>query len=288
MTLLEPRAPYLADVGSTSRAPARTSAASRSRATLHAVAAAKDPVSLDEVMQVAGLQTRVDKKYLLTAEQFAAMAGELAGRFRSLEIDGRRLFRYESAYFDTPDLALFRAHQQGRRRRYKARTRSYLDSGECLFEVKREGRRKETVKHRMAHPLEQRHRMTGEARDFLEGVLLADYDLRPPELVPSVTTRYARTTLVDLREGARLTCDVDLECVQGDRGVWGPDRVLVESKSTGSGFADRVLAARGIRPVSVSKYCVGIALLHPWLPANRWNRILRREFGWRPERPCYG
>ncbi len=288
MTALEPHRQHSAYVSSPSRTSAAKSVASRSRATLHAVAAAQDAVSLDEVMEVAGLQTRVDKKYLLTPEAFATLAGDLDGRFRALQIDERRLFRYESVYFDTPDRALFRAHRQGRRLRYKVRTRSYLDSGECLFEVKLEGRRKATVKRRMAYPLEARDRMTGQARDFLEGVLLQEYDLRPPELVPSVTTRYGRATLVDLREGARLTCDVDLQCSEGGRQVRGPDRVLVESKSTGSGLADRALAARGIRPVSVSKYCVGVALLHPHLPANRWNQILRREFGWHPERPCYG
>jgi hypothetical protein len=64
----------------------------------------------------------------------------------------------------------------------------------------------------------------------------------------------------------------------------------VESKSTGVGSADRALAGRGVRPVSLSKYCVGIALTRPGATANRWNRILRREFGWSrldepPEQP---
>lgn len=36
----------------------------------------------------------------------------------------------------------------------------------------------------------------------------------------------------------------------------------------------------GIRHLSMSKYCVGIALLHPHLPANRWNRVLRNHFDW--------
>jgi hypothetical protein len=35
-----------------------------------------------------------------------------------------------------------------------------------------------------------------------------------------------------------------------------------------------------VRPVSVSKYCVGVALLHPEVPANPWQRMLRRNFGY--------
>ena len=34
----------------------------------------------------------------------------------------------------------------------------------------------------------------------------------------------------------------------------------------------------GQRPVRISKYCVGLAVVHPHLPANRWNRTLRRYF----------
>jgi hypothetical protein len=40
------------------------------------------------------------------------------------------------------------------------------------------------------------------------------------------------------------------------------------------------LAQMGIRPVRLSKYCIGVALLNPDMAANRWNRLLVRHFGW--------
>jgi hypothetical protein len=36
----------------------------------------------------------------------------------------------------------------------------------------------------------------------------------------------------------------------------------------------------GIRPVRMSKYCIGVALLHPDMAANKWHRLLVRHFGW--------
>jgi hypothetical protein len=39
----------------------------------------------------------------------------------------------------------------------------------------------------------------------------------------------------------------------------------------------------GVRPISISKYCVAVALLHRDLAANRWNRTLRTHFGWARE-----
>lgn len=47
---------------------------------------------------------------------------------------------------------------------------------------------------------------------------------------------------------------------------------------------DRLLWRQGIRPARISKYCVGLAALDPTLPANRWNRTLRRYFDWQPRR----
>ena len=55
--------------------------------------------------------------------------------------------------------------------------------------------------------------------------------------------------------------------------------MLVESKSSARGSAaDRILRELGVRPASVSKYCVGVAALHPELPSNPWHQTLRRYF----------
>lgn len=255
---------------------------SRSKAVLHSVAQSRTPVSLDDVMEVAGLQTRQEKKYLLTPQQFVDLSRELA-HLRVLEIDDKRLFSYESVYFDSPDLALFRAHRQGRRQRYKVRTRTYLDSGESLFEVKLKGGRGETVKQRLPYRFEDRNHISVGAEDFLEDALHDQYAVQPPTLDVSLITRYSRATFVDVLDGARLTCDIDLACTADGQTQHGPDLILVESKSTGTGRADEVLADMGVRPESISKYCIGIALTNPEMPANKWNRMLRNQFGWQRE-----
>ena len=66
-----------------------------------------------------------------------------------LEISGIRSFRYESVYFDSPDLLTYRSHVQGRRKRFKVRSRSYMDTGECMFELKLKNRVGTTVKSRI-------------------------------------------------------------------------------------------------------------------------------------------
>jgi VTC domain. len=252
-----------------------------SRASLEDAVRRLEPIGLDEVMREAALQTRVDRKFLLTAAQFTALTVSLDRRFRILEIDGLRTFRYESVYFDTPDFDQFRAHRQGRRKRYKVRSRTYKDTGLSMFEVKTKGRRGATVKHRLPQGSQEAGVLTPRGQAFLAEVLASEYGLRVPHMLPVLDSAYVRGTFVNPEDGERLTCDVDLVYADDRNRLRGPDLVVVETKSAdGRGAADRALAGMGIRPVSMSKYCIGMALLHPELPANRWSRLLRRHFGW--------
>ena len=87
------------------------------------------PISLTDLGKTASLLTRKDRKYLVPMSVARLLVEQ--DRMQILEIDGRRTFHYESVYFDTPERASYLAAAQKRRRRFKVRTRSYLDSGLC-------------------------------------------------------------------------------------------------------------------------------------------------------------
>ena len=250
-------------------------------------AATLPAVGLTEVTQGAALQTRAERRYLVPVDHLAELIARLGGAWAALEIDGRRGFAYGSVYFDTPDLRCYRQHLQGRRRRYKVRTRAYLDSGDCALEVKRKGPRDHTIKARLPYPIADRDRLTPRARAFLADQLHQASGQPPPRLAAVVTIAYQRTTLVDLAKGARLTCDVDLVLAGAGRVAHGPSgHVLVEHKSLGpQGEADAALHSLGLRPVQLSKYCIAVALLHPGIRANPWHRTLRRYFTNATQRP---
>ena len=235
------------------------------------------PLSLEEVLAVADLQIRTDRKYLVEPAEFAGLVDELGAGLGILEIGGIRSFRYESVYFDTPALASYLGAAHGRRRRFKVRTRTYLDSGDCMLEVKTRSGRGETVKTRMPYDIGRRSSLDAAGLDFVRTHAALPTGAT---LAPALTTTYRRSTLVDLATGARLTCDADLECSSpAGASVALPGELLVETKSAGRPtVADRFLWRNGVRPVAVSKFCVGMAALDPALPANKWNRILRRHF----------
>lgn len=243
------------------------------------------PVTLEHVLATAALQTRIDRKYLVPLDEFRAALTRMGDQLSVLEIDGLRLFRYESVYFDTPELTAYLQNARSRRRRVKIRTRAYLDSGECLLEFKSVGARGETVKERYPYLLASRHDLDAEAKALAQE-RLGDV-IRTPALRKVLTTTYQRATLLDSTRGNRVTCDVNLRFENHAGQRYGPLEgvVVLESKTVGSESPiDIVLHRLGSRPLSLSKYCVGMAVLDPRLPANHWNRELRTHFGWSPQR----
>jgi hypothetical protein len=238
-------------------------------------------VSLERVLSVAQLTTRVELKYLVPLATLPAFLHGLPEELMVLDIGGLRIFDYESVYFDTENFGLYRNHVQGKRRRYKARIRSYCDSGDAMLEVKLKGSRGQTVKERLPYDFDRRRELTREGRLFLDRVVGQAYGFTAPPLWPSLTTAYRRATLVDLERKSRLTIDVNLSWFDGNSSRQADHLALIESKSlAGPGPSDALLRSMGVRPVRISKYCLGVALLHPDLAANPWNRLLIRQFDW--------
>jgi hypothetical protein len=222
------------------------------------------PVSLDELDQRAALLQRVDRKYAANVDCLRELAARLAGDHDILEVEGRRLFRYRSAYFDTPDRRCFRDHVEDRLPRFKARVRTYEDTGQCVFEVKLTRAEGETDKRQVAHDVQAAQRLTPEAEECLSQALDDAGLTVPDELGHNLTTSFSRLTLAARGGSERLTCDmgIALAAPTGQTVHMREELVLIETKSeTGESPADRALAELGVAPISLSKYRVGIGLL---------------------------
>ena len=173
--------------------------------------------TLAELNSAAGLLTRVDRKYLVPLTCAQNLVDGLAPHARVLAIDERRRFSYTSTYFDTPGLEAFMLAARKRRRRFKVRTRTYLDSGLCFLEVKTCGARGSTVKRRMGYYADDASRLTGPGRAFVAACLAgagvtgsAAAREVAAALRPVLATTYERTTLHLPRAEARATIDTAL------------------------------------------------------------------------------
>lgn len=248
--------------------------------------AALPAIGLDALTTDAALLTRVDRKYVVPMNAAASLLEDLqrsAEPPAALEIAGERELAYRSVYFDTPDLLSFRLAAHGRRRRFKLRTRTYVDTGAAYLEMKTRGARGLTRKDRDAYDLDTADRLTPEARDEVAESLdaIGIEPTRADDLDARLQTLYRRATL--LLPGAipsRATIDLDLRWVDADGGGFTlPRFAIVETKSPGqAGAFDRALWRAGHRPQRISKYATGMAALRSDLPSNRWTRVLAGPF----------
>lgn len=239
----------------------------------------REPVFLPEVLAAAERTTRVDRKYLVTGDQAQLFVDRLPDEFRVLEIADRLWNHYETTYFDTDDLANCRAHVQQRRRRWKARSRLYVEDGLCRVEVK--ARAGDGMTRKFFHPItRERHGVVDlEVAEFVRSQLSALGLESVRDVGPTLDVRYRRATLAALGPGERVTLDHGLVCTApGGTVSLDAGYVVIETKGGAVlGEGDRVLLRLGARPRSFSKYVAGLALTDDRIADNDLRSLVGRQ-----------
>lgn len=241
------------------------------------------PISLDELIAQAAMLTRIDRKYVLHRDELPAALGGLDPHTKVLMIGGKAPQPYRSIYFDTEDHRSFYLAAHKRRRKFKVRTRTYVDSATSFLEVKAKGSRGVTVKERIPYDKELADKaiLDDTIRGWLEEQLVKAGQPKgiSHHLEASMWGTYNRTTLLMADGSGRATIDTELDWACPGRYIERPDMVIVETKSgSRPSQIDRLLWASGHRPARISKFGTGMAALNESLPHNNWNRVLNEYF----------
>jgi len=232
------------------------------------------PVTLQEIAHLALLR-RVDTKYVVPRRDLPVLLAASRSDYAVLSVKGLRLQRYETLYFDTPQRELYRWHHNRVARRYKVRSRRYLESDLAFLEVKLKDHGT-TAKVRTQTPDLLTH-LNPKALAFIHDAVGCT-PLALEDLQPTLWNEFSRITLVSERYEERVTLDLNLEMSWGPRAIRLADWVVAEIKSQAPRRDTPIvqqLRALGIRPSPFSKYCIGVASLWPEIKHNRFNRVLR-------------
>ncbi len=224
-----------------------------------------EPISLKN-MESVSLQNRTDTKFVLTNRELLTTLEVLTMDYRILEIDGIRLNKYQTLYFDTTNFILFHAHVNNRPERYKVRFREYTDSQLSFMEVKRHTRKDRTVKNRIRTP----RPVLAFSRD-LDDWLQSVAPLKGDSLEAKLWSSFTRMTLVGKNNPERVTLDIDLSFSANRPPLYLEGLVIAEVKRDSIGapsrFMDQMRTQR-IRPRGFSKYAVGVGLLYDRVKKN--------------------
>ncbi|NBU31997.1 MAG: polyphosphate polymerase domain-containing protein [Actinobacteria bacterium] len=239
------------------------------------------PTTLESIDQSWLGQRRFDRKFLLTTRQLQDFFVDKTEDFAILEITGSTDFAYQTDYFDNPHFDCYLDHAQGKQRRAKIRFRRYLDSGHSRLEVKlRQGNlqsRKIALEDSSNYGAQEVLFVEDVLTEFLPTSRLAQ---TVSSLTCSAINTYSRSTLVYKNQAERITLDSNLKIVMGqEQFQLQPDLVLVEVKSMKrNAVTVRSLIQAGHRPVSFSKYCVGLDLVASERPRVHTRKFIASNF----------
>ncbi len=256
-------------------------------ATLRHIIDGYAPITLEQMSGIK-LMNRTDTKFVTTEPMLCELLQLAHTDYYAQDIDGERIARYFTAYFDTPDHVMYVMHQNGHLNRQKVRIRSYVDSHLDFLEVKTKNNRGRTKKKRVDmagfDPLQPddhirflRQDKQMEAYDhFLREHLFV---ATPEQLTEQLQNRFNRITLVNRSRTERLTIDTALRFrnIATGRQHDLTGLAIIELKRDGlqpSPILDLMLRLR-IKPMGFSKYCMGQALTDPDLKRNRFKPRLR-------------
>lgn len=228
------------------------------------------PISLEEMDNVQ-LLNRMDSKFIFRAEKLPSILQQLYSSCFILEIGQVRLQRYETLYFDTPDHQLYLNHHNKRLNRYKVRSRNYVDSGLCFFEIKFKNNKKRTYKERSKQKGPQEE-ITGKQ----ERLLTAFTKLTPAMLVPALWVNFSRITLVNKELTERITFDTGLTFKHESTETAFPEVIIAEVKQnrSASSVVSQILHQEHIPGSGISKYCLGIISLNHQIKQNNFKEKL--------------
>lgn len=231
-----------------------------------------ESVSLEEIEKGARLLSRVDTKYALPEHLIHVLLRRIRSDYSILDVDGVRVNSYTTLYFDTLGCDCYKQHHNGRRNRTKYRIRQYESTGACFLEIKSKDNKGRTDKRRMAidHIEEE---LSRESIGFIQSVVKTQLDLRP-----RLWTRFVRITLVNLAASERATIDWAIRFRSSASYARLPGVAIAEVKQESpsrSSAVRRQLRNLSIRPMRVSKYCVGNCLVDQDLKQNRFKPKLR-------------
>lgn len=229
-----------------------------------------DPISLDELV-VCKLLNRIDTKYLCNVSILPQIFEKAYKDFRIQQIGDQRIFKYESLYFDTPELKTYFDHHQGKRKRYKIRFRRYVDTGDVFLEVKKKRDYRRTDKRRT--PIDFSNNLSEMHYDFLENHVAISKD----SLNSNIWTIFDRITLAGKNHIERITIDTNVRFKKGNNEIILPNLSIIEVKREKTGGISpfsQILHDLRFKPYGISKYILGNILLNPELKHNRFTKKL--------------
>lgn len=224
-------------------------------------------ITLDQMNKIK-LMNRVDKKFLTNKEGLLEVLSFAQQDYFAQEVEGKRIARYRTTYWDDDEHGFYIMHQNGHQPRLKVRVRTYEDSNDLTYlEIKRKDNKGKT--HKKRTPVKSQ---TEVAESGGDDFLFQNAGIKLTNLHACLQNHFKRITLVNKGMTERLTIDFDIEYTNFEtKNVANSGNlVVIELKRDGMVYSpiNDVLTNLHIHTGGYSKYIIGSFMTNPNLKGN--------------------
>lgn len=221
-----------------------------------------------EKMDGVKLMDRTDTKFIFNKNILNQILIKLQNNYLVLEVNGCKVSRYESLYFDTINYDLYHKHQNGKLNRFKVRFRKYVESNLHFFEIKFKNNKGRTVKNRV-----KQMEINGEIKEKALSLLAEKTPFASTDLEAKFWVNYSRITLVNKYTPERVTLDLNLHFKNNTQTKHVENIVIAEVKQekVSNSFFVNLMKQLHIREGGISKYCLGVISLTQNIKHNNFK-----------------
>ena len=217
------------------------------------------------------LQTRYDRKFTIKASLLPLILSEINKEYQCQTINGLKISTYESNYYDSTDLQAYHHTRIKRPNRFKIRRRLYHNGNLSFLEIKKKVKGGKTVKQRVASSDDINNE---DSISFLN-----ENNINASNLNHVINVFYDRFTLISNTNNERVTIDKDIfyECNANKTSLENIAIIEIkQEKITNNSKLYRVLSSMNLRPLSFSKYCLGMGLMNQEINTKGFNKKLNK------------
>lgn len=226
-------------------------------------------------IEMSSFRRRYITKYVIPDDLLVELINDCKGKYKLLERCSDLQSDILLEYYDTTALKFFNDHVNGKLNRLKVRIRNSYKNEDKVWEIWRRKSKGRMIKKRVP--------INGSNIEFEEkaGKMVSEYagiDLN--SLTPSLLASFSRITLLNPESNERITIDTNIcfaspKHPEKQKHVAGLVIIELRKRRRASSFLADLLARHSIRPVKISKYCLGISLTNRCAKTNSYKPIIR-------------
>jgi len=212
-----------------------------------------------------------ETKFILNAKKLNKLLKEVKDKYDILEISNKRVLNFTNEYFDTEDYKLYMAYHNGKGNRYLIKNSASETDKKKHLEIKFHSNKGQVSK-------KKKKSKAGTISNTKAKVFIKENTpYNPDTLKITLKNQYSRIVLIHKQNKEKVTIDLNLSCSNENGKRKLPHLAIVELKQVSVLlYSDFVVSLRkmNIQKTSLSKYCIGLALLNKDVKKNKFKSKL--------------